>query len=63
MIYINKELCDLCGACLAVCPENCMDLFPEKLSIVEENCTLCCICVPSCPVAALSIQKEYHENG
>ena len=26
MILINEELCSYCGACVAVCPENIIDL-------------------------------------
>ena len=53
---IDEELCYGCGACIALCPTNALDL-KDRLAIVEqEKCTLCEHCIPSCPVFALRIE-------
>lgn len=58
MIEIDRDKCDLCGACVAVCPENVMYLFPTRLTIDHEGCTLCSKCVWVCPVRALTLARE-----
>ena len=53
---VDEELCYGCGACIALCPTNALDL-KDRLAIVEqEKCTLCEHCIPSCPVFALRIE-------
>ena len=53
---VDGDLCYGCGACIALCPTNALDLV-NRLAIVEQNdCTLCEHCIPSCPVFALSIK-------
>ena len=53
---VDEELCYGCGACIALCPTNALDL-KNRLAIVEqEKCTLCEHCIPSCPVFALRIE-------
>ena len=53
---VDEDLCYGCGACIALCPTNALDLV-NRLAIVEQSdCTLCEHCIPSCPVFALSIK-------
>ena len=53
---VDEALCYGCGACIALCPTNALDL-KDRLAIVEqEQCTLCEHCIPSCPVFALRIE-------
>ena len=53
---VDEELCYGCGACIALCPTNALDI-KDRLAIVEqEKCTLCEHCIPSCPVFALRIE-------
>lgn len=54
-IQIDKETCDLCGTCVAVCPENVMTLTATELSIDHSGCTRCSKCVWVCPVRALEL--------
>ena len=55
IFVVDEDLCYGCGACIALCPTNALDLV-DRLAIVEQiNCTLCEHCIPSCPVFALSI--------
>ena len=38
---VDEDLCYGCGACIALCPTNALDL-QNRLAIVEqEKCTLC----------------------
>ncbi len=53
MIKINKEICDLCVACLSVCPVNCMEIIHFTLKIDNEKCINCNSCVGVCPFKAL----------
>jgi formate dehydrogenase (NADP+) beta subunit len=65
-ITLEPSLCILCGACVDICPENCIrilpaddieDLVPERPSSVlvlqEELCIRCGLCVDRCPTDAL----------
>ena len=53
---VDEDLCYGCGACIALCPTNALDLV-NRLAIVDQSdCTLCEHCIPSCPVFALSIK-------
>tara|TARA_B100000700_G_C14976280_1_gene824027 strand:- start:459 stop:659 length:201 start_codon:yes stop_codon:yes gene_type:complete len=56
VFVVNEDLCYGCGACIALCPTNALELI-DRLAIVEqEDCTLCEHCIPSCPVFALRIK-------
>ena len=56
IFVVDEELCYGCGACIALCPTNALELV-DRLAIVEQqNCTLCEHCIPSCPVFALRIE-------
>tara|TARA_B100000287_G_C20525290_1_gene738611 strand:- start:440 stop:670 length:231 start_codon:yes stop_codon:yes gene_type:complete len=56
IFVVDESLCYGCGACIALCPTNALDLV-DRLAIVEQDdCTLCEHCIPSCPVFALSIK-------
>jgi len=58
MIIINQKKCDLCGACVGVCPENIISLKNYRLAIDQEACTSCSKCVWVCPVRALELKIE-----
>ena len=59
MIKIDKNECDFCGACVAVCPENCIDLYEEDIAIDHKICIDCKLCIYVCPVEALShVEQE-----
>lgn len=44
--------CISCGACLGVCPVNCMTMENGKIIIDNEKCINCMACVRICPVSA-----------
>ena len=58
MIHINEELCVYCGACVAVCPENIIDLVDTHLKIDQPKCTDCMKCVKGCPIGVLSMERN-----
>ncbi len=55
MIRINEELCCYCGSCVAVCPQNIIELVDTYVKFFHEKCTLCARCVKGCPIGALRI--------
>ena len=58
---VDEDLCYGCGACIALCPTNALDL-KDRLAIVEQDkCTLCEHCIPSCPVFALRIEGALND--
>jgi len=59
MISINKQLCDLCGTCVGVCPVDALIIGRNELSVSSDICINCSLCVYVCPVDALS--DEIHE--
>ncbi|MCD6441426.1 MAG: 4Fe-4S binding protein [Candidatus Marinimicrobia bacterium] len=58
MIKINKNICDLCGTCISVCPVDCIELSETELSINESICIDCMACVKICPFRALTAKIE-----
>ena len=54
MIEVEKEKCDFCGACVAVCIVDCIELFEKDIEIDFNICTECKFCIYVCPVEALS---------
>ncbi len=61
MIKINKNKCDLCGSCVAVCPMDSIEMFETYLKI-NKNCNECMICVHICPVEALTKEDSDRSN-
>ena len=55
IFIVDDNLCYGCGACIALCPTNALDLVERLATVNQDNCTLCNHCIPSCPVFALSI--------
>lgn len=55
-LIIHKDLCSLCGACVAVCDENAIDIVDYTPKLVGE-CVNCASCYFICPKTR--IFKEY----
>ena len=55
IFIVDEDLCYGCGACIALCPTNALDLVNRLAIVNQDDCTLCNHCIPSCPVFALSI--------
>ncbi|MBC8175079.1 MAG: 4Fe-4S binding protein [Candidatus Marinimicrobia bacterium] len=59
MIKIIQYKCDFCGSCVAVCPEDCIEMEEATLTIDQELCIDCELCVFICPFEVL----EYVETA
>lgn len=62
MIRVNRETCDLCGVCVSVCSEDCLELTETYLKTDNKICIGCGFCVKVCPTAALSEVNEKEES-
>ena len=58
IFFVDEDKCFGCGACLALCPLNVLDIDNRIAVVDEKNCTHCELCIPSCPVFALEIIPE-----
>lgn len=52
-MLIRKEICDLCGCCVAVCPVDAVTLDEFTAVIDKDVCTECGNCIAVCPAAAI----------
>jgi len=55
-VAVNYDHCSYCGACVAVCPPDCITLHDATLIVDTEACTLCRRCIPACPTGALTLE-------
>ncbi len=57
MLTIDKDKCDECATCVAVCPADALCLA-QHLSVDTGRCTECGTCVKVCAFGALSHTTE-----
>jgi len=57
MVGFIKNLCDYCGVCVAVCPEDAITLREISLDI-GESCIDCMLCIYICPFEALTENEK-----
>ncbi len=62
-IDIDHYLCGICGACVAVCPENALYLGTDLLKSDDEGCTGCNYCIITCPSDALALKKYIERDN
>ena len=55
MLILNPRLCNYCGGCVSVCPEEALLLEETRLTI-SEACLDCGYCVSACPMGALRLE-------
>jgi ferredoxin len=53
MIVIDKQLCDVCGACVGVCPVDAISITRQEIAVHHDVCVKCLACVNVCPIGAL----------
>jgi NAD-dependent dihydropyrimidine dehydrogenase PreA subunit len=53
MIYVDKDRCTGCEACLRVCPEGAISLVEGRAFIDQELCSKCRACIEVCPQEAI----------
>ena len=55
---VLEDRCFGCGACVALCPVQVLELNDRMIYVDEPNCTHCRLCIPSCPVFALELNPR-----
>jgi 4Fe-4S ferredoxin len=71
-LHLNKDLCNGCGICFEICPQEAIDFKPSlvykgkllekpQVDIDEDVCILCGECAVLCPVNALSMKLDGKE--
>ena len=58
MINIRENRCDYCGACVTVCPVDCIDVREDSIQIDSKICIDCDLCVYICPIEVLECTVE-----
>jgi ferredoxin len=53
MISIRENRCDYCGACVTVCPVDCIEVREASIMIEHTICIDCDLCVEICPIEVL----------
>ena len=53
MINIRENMCDYCGACVTVCPVDCIEVRESSIMIDHPVCIDCDLCVIICPIEVL----------
>jgi ferredoxin len=56
-VTIDAERCDFCGTCVAVCPEDAIELKISTITVDPDRCTLCQFCVDICPLCIPKISS------
>ncbi len=54
-VIIDINRCDFCGACVAVCSEDAIELRESDIAIDTKKCILCGECRDVCPIGAVEI--------
>jgi len=56
MTAVDVNLCDECGTCVSVCPEDAI-ILADCVVISAERCVSCGVCVKICPFGALGLER------
>jgi ferredoxin len=57
-IHVSLGDCDYCGACVSICPPDCISISERTLDVDPETCTVCKLCIWVCPPGALSLARD-----
>jgi energy-converting hydrogenase A subunit Q len=58
-IQVIEENCIGCGACMAECPVDCIELEMPSPIHIDEKCVYCGKCVESCTFNAITLEQDY----
>lgn len=65
-IIVDERYCKGCSLCITVCPKDCIELDPDKITakgyhparLTDENlCTGCTNCALICPDVAITVER------
>ena len=62
MPVIDDESCDVCKACIEVCPNDALRLIDDNVVHIPMHCEFCGICVSACPTRAIEFQSHSKES-
>ena len=55
-VWVKTEECIGCGACVSVCPTNCIRGEKSEAHVIDDaRCTRCGACQQICPVDAVEV--------
>jgi ferredoxin len=55
---LDRELCDLCGACVDACPFDALSMDDSAVERSWELCMGCGVCVEKCPTQAMTLLRD-----
>ncbi len=61
-VLVDAEICDICSACLGVCPPDCIVIDRKSLHIIGEDCINCGFCIATCPIEALKWNEDVEQK-
>jgi len=53
---VDKKLCNGCGDCIEICPQQAISYIEKKSKIDKDKCIGCAECITFCPKGAIQIQ-------
>jgi len=56
-INVGRQVCDLCGTCVGICPRDALILTETELTVVYSRCNICGFCLSVCPLGALTWKR------
>jgi hypothetical protein len=60
---VNKELCNSCAECVAICPvKGAIEMVGDKADIVQDLCVGCLACVMKCKPKAIVTKRSESED-
>ncbi|UCB59892.1 MAG: DNA-directed RNA polymerase subunit D [Candidatus Bathyarchaeota archaeon] len=64
IVKVDSKHCDLCGACVEICPKNVLLKAGNKVEIKNsDNCTLCQDCMDICKKTPKAVEVVWDENS
>jgi 2-oxoglutarate ferredoxin oxidoreductase subunit delta len=59
-VALDRDLCKVCGICIALCPEAVFDRDSQGYPVVARpnDCTSCLLCELHCPDFALEVRRR-----